>query len=248
MKDFIEELFDKKHKLNFQYMDYDMAFYEGEYHSFCLIFFLKSQEELMSLWKDTGEIFQMMKKNREIYCSDMDKNTLCVYCLEVTSEDYYQTETTGTISELSKKISLIEEDLDYFTKHVLLYTKDMDQFSQQHVGEFDDLCRRYIVDEEFEKYKQSSQGNYEYDFLINLFIKLPFLRFEKYQMGKQKEYRTVISFVQEKMKEHSVNMGKVKEEIEQLEEITADENEYYTWLDTLIEKDDVNNTFREENK
>ena len=44
MRDFIESLFDGKKRIEFQYMNYNMAFYAGEYQDFYLIFFLESQE------------------------------------------------------------------------------------------------------------------------------------------------------------------------------------------------------------
>ena len=80
----------------------------------------------------------------------------------------------------------------------------METFSENHIGELDTSCRKYLVDEEFDKYKKDSQGSYEYDFLVNLFIKFPFLSFEKYQMRNDKEYRTVESFVRKKIEERMI--------------------------------------------
>ncbi len=239
MKEFIKALFNEQDQIPFQYKDYDTAFYAGEFHSFYLLFFLRTEEELMALWKDTSEIFRQLKNTREIYSTDMDKNTMCIYCLEVSKEDYYQTGKTGTISELSKKVSRIEENLDYFAKHVFLYTHDMKMFSEKHVGEFDALCRQYIVDEEFDKYKRNVRGSYEYDFLINLFIKFPFLSFEMYQVNNGKEYRTVESFVQQEIEKKSVNISSIREEIKQLEELIGDEEKFFDWLDMLTEKESI---------
>lgn len=237
MKEFIKALFDEKKQISFQYKDYNIAFYAGKFHSFYLMFFLRTENELMDLWKDTAEIFRELKNNREIYSTDMDKNTMCIYCLEVSEEDYYQAGATGTISELSKKVGRIEEDLDYFTKHVFLYTSNMNLFSEKHIGEFDILCREYIVDEEFDKYKHNVRGSYEYDFLINLFIKFPFLSFEKYQMRNDREYQTVESFVQQKIEKKTVDIRSVREEISELEKIIEDEKKFWGWLDTLTEKE-----------
>lgn len=238
MKEFIKKLFDEKNKISFQYKNYDMDFYSGKYHSFYILFFLKSEDELIELWKYTAEIFEQLKKCKEIYSTDMDKNTMCIYFLEVNDIDYYQTGATGTVSQLSKKVGRIEEDLSYFKKHVFLYTKKMELFSEGHIGEFDILCKKYIVDEEFDKYKQNSKDNYKYDFLINLFIKFPFLNFEKYQLKGDKEYRTVESFVQQKIEEKTVNINEVREKIKQLEEIIDDEEQLYCWLDMFEEKVD----------
>lgn len=235
MRDFIEALFEFQQRLTFQYKDYSMAFYRGQYKSYYMVFFLENQEELLFLWKEREELFQKMKDSKEIYESGMDKNTLCLYCLEVSDEDYYETFETGTINELSKKISLIEEDLSYFKKHVFLYTQEMNQFAQRYVGEFESVCKQYIVDEQFISYKEDSRGNYMYDFLMNLFIKLPFLRFETYQMRNQKEYRTVESFIQEKMEGHSIDKEKIQSIVKQLEKQVEDEDKFYRWLDALAD-------------
>lgn len=237
MKEFIRALFDEKNQIPFQYKDADIAFYAGEFHSFYLLFFLRTEKELMDLWEDTAEVFRQLKNSREIYSTDMDKNTMCIYCLEVSEEDYYQAGATGTISELSKKVGRIEEDLDYFAKHVFLYTRNMNLFSEKHVGEFDALCRKYFVDEEFDKYKKNSRASYEYDFLVNLFVKFPFLSFETYQMRNDTQYQTVESFVQQKIEEKALDISSVQEEIKQLEEIIGEEAEFFGWLDTLKEKE-----------
>ena len=248
MKNFIKSLFEEKQQLPFQYMDYDTALYSGEFHSFYLLFFLKSEEELTAAWENTGELFRQLKNNREIYRTDMDKNTMCIYCLEVSDEDYYNAGAVGKISELSKKVGRIEEDLDYFAKHVFLYTRNMDLFAENHAGEFDALCRRYILDEGFDKYKKSSRDNYEYDFLVNLFIKFPFLSFETYQMRNDREYRTVESFVQQKIEEKTVDINLVREEIRQVDEIIEDEAAFFAWLDALAEKEAAPVVQGEENK
>lgn len=247
MKEFIKALFNEKNQIPFQYEDYDIAFYSEKFHSFYLMFFLRTEKEMMNLWKDTVEVFRQLKNSREIYSPDMDKNTMCIYCLEVLEEDYYQAGATGTISGLSKKVGRIEEDLDYFAKHVFLYTRNMDLFSKKHVGEFDALCRKYIVDEEFDKYKMNSHASYEYDFLVNLFIKFPFLSFETYKMRNDREYRTIESFVQQKIEEKAVNLSTVQEEIRQLEDIIRDEANFLGWLDTLTEKEAIPVIQSEEN-
>ena len=85
-----------------------------------------------------------------------------------------------------------------------------------------------MVDEEFDKYKKNGQESYEYDFLVNLFIKFPFLSFEEYQMRKGQEYRTVESFVQKKIEKKTVDINAVREEIEQMEEVIDDEESFFS--------------------
>ena len=247
MKEFIKALFEGKNQIPFQYKEYDIVFYPEKFHTFYLIFFLQNENELIDLWNETAEIFQQLKNSKEIYSTDMDKNSMCIYCLEVSEEDYYQAGATGAISELGKKVGRIEEDLDYFAKHVFLYTSKMETFSENHIGELDTLCRKYLVDEEFDKYKKDSQGSYEYDFLVNLFIKFPFLSFEKYQMRNDKEYRTVESFVRKKIEEKTVDINAVREELEQIEEVIEDEESFFRWLDTLVEREEASAIQGEEN-
>lgn len=112
---------------------------------------------------------------------------------------------------------------------------------------FDALCRKYIVDEEFDKYKKNVRDSYEYDFLINLFVKFPFLSFETYQMKNNREYQTVESFVQQKIEKKAVDISTVREEIGQLEEVIGSEAEFFDWLDALIEKEATPIIQREKN-
>ena len=65
MREFINALFDEKNKLVFQYMDYDMSFYAGDFQSYYLLFYINTQEELMNLWENTRNIFRAMKENAE---------------------------------------------------------------------------------------------------------------------------------------------------------------------------------------
>ena len=62
---------------------------------------------------------------------------------------------------------MVEEDLNYFAKHVFLYTNKMKQFAVQHIGNFEKLCEEYLTKERFEDYKNDIQNSYEYDFIIN---------------------------------------------------------------------------------
>ena len=118
------------------------------------------------------------------------------------------------------------------TVFVFLYTNKMKQFAVQHIGNFEKLCEEYLTKERFEDYKNDIQNSYEYDFIINLFIKFPFLNFEKYYMRNQKElqYRSVTSFVQEKFNDNEINLDKVREDMESLETILDDEDALFKWL------------------
>lgn len=54
MREFIEELFAKDNKIEFQYEDYEISFYAGRFKSYYLIF----------LYKDSGRINRVMEKNK----------------------------------------------------------------------------------------------------------------------------------------------------------------------------------------
>ena len=81
MKQFINSLFEEKNRINFQYMDYNMSFYSEKFRSYYLLFYISSTEELVRLWENSGDIFESLKCCDE-YHTDMDKNTMCIYCLQ----------------------------------------------------------------------------------------------------------------------------------------------------------------------
>lgn len=234
MREFIKSIFDEKKKINFNFLEYDTFFVREEYYTYYLFFFLNSEDELLELKNKAGELYQAIKSNKEIYKVEMEKNITCIYCLGVGDAQYYETEMTGTISELSKKICLVEEDLNYFKKNVLLYTKEMDDFANENIGEFDSLCQKYITQSNFEEYKKSNKENYQYDFLINLFIKLPCLNYKKYQVRSGEKYKSVEEFIEEEYTDKKINKDYINKQIEQLEHNIDDENSFYMWLDELI--------------
>ena len=243
MREFIEALFEKENKIEFQYEDYEMSFFAGRFKSYYLIFYIRTQAELIDLWKNTSSIFKTIKQNEDIYNNNMDKNIACVYCLNVSEEEYYETGKTGTISSLSKRISSIEEDLNFFIKHVFLYTDKMNDIANQYVGKFDALCEKYLTMENFEKYKNGIEANYIYDFLMNLFIKFPFLKIGEYMHRNQDEqkYRAAVSFIEEKIEKDKINLEKMQEIMDSLDQIKNIDTDdvIFKWIDNLdLEEDE----------
>ncbi len=246
MREFIESLFENRTIISLKYSEHDILFVKERYHTYYLIFFLTNENALIQLKNNTGELHQIIKNNKDSYEVDMDKNITCIYCLKVDNKKYYETEVTGTISELSKKICLVEEDLNYFKKNVFLYTESMDKFASENVGKFDDLCQELITEKNFQAYKKSNVDNYQYDFMLNLFIKLPFLNFQKYQLknkldfGNSKGYRSINSFIDEACQK--IDRESIINEMVILEERIDDENTLYTWIDEQIKKNkDIEN-------
>lgn len=234
MRKFIESIAGEK-SLNYRYMDYDTLFVKKDFNSYYLFFFLNDKKQLIELREYVVDIFSNIKMNTEIYQIDMDKNITCIFCLRILEKEYYEMEQTNQISELSKLICLVEEDLNYFKKNVFLYTPEMEKFVHRNTKSFEQLCEEYITNERFQAYKMSSNENFEYDFLINLFIKIPFLSFQKYLPKDEEGYQSVSNFIKGKIEEKNINQEYVDEISNYLESAMDDENKLYTWLDKLVQ-------------
>ena len=215
MRKFIESIAGEK-SLNYRYMDYDTLFVKKDFNSYYLFFFLNDKKQLIELREYVVDIFSNIKMNTEIYQIDMDKNITCIFCLRILEKEYYEMEQTNQISELSKLICLVEEDLNYFKKNVFLYTPEMEKFVHRNTKSFEQLC-------------------VEYDFLINLFIKIPFLSFQKYLPKDEEGYQSVSNFIKGKIEEKNINQEYVDEISNYLESAMDDENKLYTWLDKLVQ-------------
>lgn len=239
MREFIETIVGEN-IIDFTYSDYDTLFVKKEFNSYYLFFFLNDKNELIELKERIGDIFRTIKKNTEIYQVDMDKNITCIFCLCVSEQEYYELEQTNQITDLSKTICLVEEDLNYFKKNVLLYTNKMEEFAQMNTKSFDLICDKYITKERFQSYKRSSKDNYEYDFLISLFIKIPFLSFQRFLPKDGDGYQSVESFIKEKYDKKSIDKEYIDKVSKQLEDVLDDEDMLYAWIDELVqaEKDE----------
>lgn len=222
-------------RLDFSYKDYNSLFMKHEYNAYYLFFFLEKKEQLITLKKEAGNIVRTMKENEKLYQPDMDKNITCIFCLCVEEHEYYGVGDNRKISDLSKVICLVEEDLNYFKKNVFLYTEQMETFAQKNIGNLELICLEYLTEDKFESYKKSNKESYEYDFLINLFIKIPFLNFYRYQNKNRKGYQSINVFIKQKCKEKEINHSYIETLCGELEENIEDENKLYKWLETLID-------------
>lgn len=220
--------------LDFHYDTYDCLFTRQDFNTYCLFFFLTDKKQLLKLQEEAGEILQEIKKSA-IYDINMDKNITCVLCLCVEDDAYYEMVSCETISDLSRTICLVEEDLNFFKKNVFLYTEDMRHFARDNIGKFEICCQKYFTEENFQSYKKSPRDSCEYEFLINLFIKIPFLSFGRYQTENQKEYQTMGSYIEERCREKAVDIEHIEELCGQLEEHIDDKDKFFEWLDSLIE-------------
>lgn len=236
MRKLIELIIKDSEQIGFENSTYEPIFIKEKYNTYYLFMFLNNKQDLITVIPDTIKIADMVKNNQN-YQIDMDKNVTCIFCLQVTDEEYYQTQDTNTISKLSKDICDIEEDLNYFKKNVLLYTEDMFKFVNNNNLDFKTLCEQYFTKEKFEEFKKDANKNYEYDLLSNIFIKVPFLNFHQFQTSKdEKKFNTLDSFIELELKENNVDKKYIDDLVVQIEK-TDTEEDFYEWLDKLISAD-----------
>lgn len=234
MREFIESIAGEK-CLDFNYDGYDCLFTCQDYSTYCLFLFLTDTGQLLTLQQEAGEIFQAIKKS-EIYDINMDKNITCVIFLCLENNEYYEMVLGENISDLGRTICFVEEDLNFFKKNVFLFTEAMRGFARENIGKLDLLCQEYFTEEHFQSYKRSPRGSYEYEFLINLFIKIPFLRFCRYQPGNYKEYKTMETYIEAKCRKKAIDHEHIEEICGQLEENIDDADKLYQWLDSLVDR------------
>lgn len=238
VRDFIYSLINSNNVIQFEYQDYNTIFVKEKYDTFYLFFFLQKEEQLKELKKKTVDIYQHIKSmDRQYYDINMDKNTVCIFCLALENEKYYDIENGSGIDDIVKLQCAIEEDLVYFKKNVLLYSEEMGNYARQNVGKFDEMCKQQLKDEVFQQYKTANKSNYKFEFLINLFVKIPFLNFSKYQNGSEKEFKTAMDCINDKCMKENIDVEKMNELMEELEANMEDEESFYLWLDDLVKKE-----------
>ena len=237
MRKFFEDIFENE-ALTLYYKEYNFSLIKSEYNTTYLLFFLKEEEELLDLQSQYADIFNSIKGNKEIYRTDMDKNIICIFFLCVEDEDYYAA-IRGEGNNLNKEICMIEEDLNYFKKHVFVYTKTMEDAVKMGDGSFEELCRVYLTNDNFQAYKKSYNDNPVYDFIINLFVKLPFLNFRKYDKNASKDYIKISDFIENECKTTNVNKFDINYKIDELKKVIDSDEKLYEWLDRIAINKDI---------
>ena len=113
----------------------------------------------------------------------------------------------------------------------------MNDIANEYVGKFDALCDAYLTAENFEQYKNGIEESSIYDFLMNLFIKFPFLKIGEYMHRKQErqEYRAATSFVNEKIEKDKIDLGKMREIMDSVEQTynIGTDDAIFKWIDNL---------------
>lgn len=166
----------------------------------------------------------------------MDKNTTCIMCLAVDEDKYYDFSDGNKITELDKIVCEVEEDLMFFKKNVFIYTENMNKFAIENKDNFKEICLKYLTVDEYNKFKRDLRGNFQYDFLTNLFIKFPFLNFSAYLKNEGVTYKSISQSIDEAFLNEKINEDMCEENeefISKLIENLDDEEKLIKWIDSL---------------
>ncbi|WP_202709467.1 ABC-three component system middle component 1 [Sporosalibacterium faouarense] len=154
---------------------------ESKLSNFHMIIFLKDTD-MLKLKNIKKEMIYYFKKaeNRLNYAYDIEKNTSLMVCVEVDSlkENFKNNENTR------KLIYDVEEDPYMFKKNVLLYTdKQVERFSNKF-NKSNTLIKEKLYsiinnNDMFKEFKKNPYKSTSYSLVSSLFIKIPFLRYER---------------------------------------------------------------------
>ncbi|KFX60410.1 hypothetical protein FDC50_15265 [Clostridium botulinum] len=242
MKKFIQTLFKEENIVKFSYKDFETLYAKDDnYDAYYLWFFIPYKGKLVELHKQYSEIYSSIKNMKESYRQCMDKNTNCIICLCISDDEYYNLNNSRNITNLDKIICYIEEDINFFKKNVLVYTNKMKEFATDSIGDFESVCSSYLTVDLYEKFKENIKENYKYDFLANLFIKVPFLNFSKFFEIKDPSYTSVEKTILDECLDKSITEKMCKENdsfIKKLSEYKecgdlSEDNELFKWLDSM---------------
>jgi hypothetical protein len=167
-------------------------------------FYLVTQytyNEFLDFWecKKSKNLFQSFDKIKND--GKVKKNTNVIFCLEL--DDIKEIEE----DKVKNKIYSIEENEYLFRKFVLPYTKVNNIYAAELVSDSnrEDLVTQITSElnsnKEFKAYSYDLFANENYFFLMLLFIKLPFL---KYNISKESKMTDLESTVIEKLKKEQL--------------------------------------------
>jgi len=226
MKEIIKKIFNKEYKKN-EKTNEDIVFYEKENKEYFLVAeYLKEEIEKFFESEKTNNLikfFDERKKEKE----DIQKNTSLIIFLKV--DNLKQLEGR----KMKNQIFKIEEDEYFFRKYVIVYTND----SIKNLGKFDfiedSISEKIKEPGKFEKFQNEEFFSAEYYFLIQLIVKLPFLRFG---ISEGDDFVTIESEVKNQMG---------TKELDVIEEVLSDDHD--SLKNILEENDNDSNYFLSEN-
>jgi hypothetical protein len=124
------------------------------------------------------ELFNHIKRLKEEYDRQMDKNMTLILCLK--------RENLLPDEKVNKLIFELEEDPFHFKKHVLNYTdKQVEKFKNEldSIRTTDHMYKTVNNKQKFTQYKSNISDESSYNLVARLFIKLPFMKY----IGAEKE-------------------------------------------------------------
>lgn len=239
MKDFMIKLFKNEGMKIFEkYVcdKYDTVYVkEPIEEAYYLNVFITKEDDILK-FKDNYELFYDAIKSidKQEYEPAMDKNTSCIIYYCVSNEKYKEFKVENKISNLEKIVCDIEEDLYYFKKNVFVYSEDqLNYIKDIKIKNFNEICNDFISKREnFDKYKKENINFFEYDLIMNMFIKFPFLNYTKYFKTNEKSLKTIDEYTKIELFNNNFSDEKQRQCEAIWRKLKAlDDNELDKWLD-----------------
>lgn len=220
---------------------YDILYVkESNEEAYYLNVFIRSKEEILKFKDQFNSLYGSIKKmSEEEYDASMDKNTSCIIYYCVSNAEYREFNLDNEISKIQEIVCSIEEDLYYFKKNVLIYSETQLNYAKT-IDDFNSICKKFIGDRDaFDKFKKDNNKEFEYDFILNLFIKCPFLKYTDYFNTKEQALNTIDEFIKKELSKKKFTHAQEKECKEAfvaLSSIDGDLDKLAKWLDGLQEE------------
>lgn len=220
---------------------YDILYVkDSSEEAYYLNVFIRNKEEILSFRDEFKSLYSSIKKmNEEEYDSSMDKNTSCIVYYCVSNDEYIKFNLDNEIDKIQEIVCSIEEDLYYFKKNVLIYSEMQLNYAKR-IDDFNSICKKNIGDRDaFDNFKEDNFKEFEYDFILNLFIKCPFLKYTDYFNIKGQALNTTDEFIKQELEKKKFTYEQEKECKEAfiaLSSIDGDLDKLAKWLDDLQEE------------
>ncbi|MBP1890118.1 hypothetical protein J2Z53_001702 [Clostridium moniliforme] len=200
MKEFMVKLFNEFNMNIFQSYEcdgYDVVYAKDEVEeAYYLNVFINTNEEMARLKGEYEKLYEGIKNiNYDEYKPAMDKNTCCIVYYCISNDEYKKFRLEDEMNELEKNVCDIEEDLYYFKKNVLVYSEKQLNYVKT-IENFDELCNEFISDKNnFDKFKAENIEFFEYDLIMNMFTKFPFLNYTRYFKSNGNQLKSLDEYI-----------------------------------------------------
>jgi len=188
MISFIEQIFQEyKYLLKEKSSNNDLFF--GEEWEYFLVseYTNKGEDKIQNFFESekTNNLITFFD-NQKGKSSDIEKNTSLIILLKVKNlkEDF---------KVLKNQIMKIEEDEYFFRKYIIVY----DEIWEKNINNIDEL-NKSLNDIDLEKFRECNYENSKWFLIIQLFIKLPFLKVETKELELEDLLETINKEIKEK--------------------------------------------------